>query len=89
MARTERALCDLVEWWWDEDEGDWVNFHPYSYPDYDAPLCAAAAIAKHRGYVPQNLPPDVMRYLEAGLADGIPEPLYPTYSPFSGPVEGA
>ncbi len=79
-ARTGTALREIVEWWWEEDEGDWINFHPHSYPDFDAPVCAAAAMAKRRGCIPQDLPPDVTRYLDAGLADGYPEPLYPTLS---------
>lgn len=88
-ARSERALREIVEWWWEEDEGDWVNFHPYSYPDFDAPVCAAAAVAKRHGYVPRDLSPDVRRYLDAGLADGYPDPLYPTFSPFNEPAEDA
>lgn len=86
--QVEAGLRRIVEWWWEEDEGDWVNFHPYSYPDFDAPVCAAAASAKHRGYVPRQLSVDVQRYLDAGLADGYPEPLYPTHSPFEGDPAG-
>lgn len=88
-ARTEATLREIVEWWWEEDEGDWVNFHPYSYPDFDVPVCAAAAAAKRHGYVPRDLPQDVGRYLDAGLADGFPEPLYPIFSPFAEPAEDA
>ena len=83
-GRAGAGLRNLVEWWWEEDEGDWVEFHPFSYPDYDAPLCAAAAVVRHRGLDVGELPPDVARYLEAGLADGWPEPLYPSRSPFPG-----
>jgi hypothetical protein len=85
-GRAGAALRELVEWWWEEDEGDWVRFHPHSYPDYDAPLCAAAAVVRHRGLAPGELPPDVARYLAAGLADGWPAPLYPAHSPFPAPA---
>jgi hypothetical protein len=81
QVRIEAALDAVATFWIDEYEGDWEVFHPRSAPDFEPEPCAAAAIAKVAGYVPSGLSGDVFRFLEPGLADGEPEPLYPRLVP--------
>jgi hypothetical protein len=80
FSRTEEALRSLADFWILEDE-EWDTFHPRSFPSFEPEVCAAAALAKRRGYAPRNLPDDALRFLDPGLADGWPEPLYPRFSP--------
>jgi hypothetical protein len=77
--KTEDALKLLADFWMAEDEGDWMNFHPRSYPDFETPACAVAAIARHHGFTPTSLTPDQYRFLEPGLARSEPPPLFPNY----------
>src|SRR5206468_3997897 len=70
------ALSELARFWMLEDE-EWDRFHPRSYPDFEPEVCAAARLARRRGYVPAHLDPEAARFLEPGLADGEPEPLPP------------
>jgi hypothetical protein len=71
-SQTEAALKEIANFWIGEND-DWMNFHPRSYPDFETPACAVAALARHYGYVPTSLTPEQLSFLEAGLA--IPEPL--------------
>lgn len=77
QAAIDGALTEIAEFWIAESEGDWEFFHPRSAPDFDPEPCAAAALARRHGWSPDSLAPEVHRYLEAGLAEGEPEPLYP------------
>jgi hypothetical protein len=71
--QTEEALKEITNFWMAEDEDDWMNFHPRSYPDFETPVCAVAALARHYSFTPTSLTPEQYSFLEAGLA--IPEPL--------------
>lgn len=82
QSRIDSDLTELAEFWMFESEGDWEFFHPRSAPDFDPEVCAAAAVVKHHGHPPSNIRADVRRFLEPGLADGYPAPLYPRLSPF-------
>jgi hypothetical protein len=84
--RTEEALKNIANFWMAENEGDWMNFHPRSYPDFHTPVCAAAAIARHQGFMPTSLTQEQYRFLEAGLAISEPPPMFPTH--FSLPEQG-
>lgn len=79
-AAIDAALIAIAEFWIAESEGDWEFFHPRSAPDFDPEPCAAAMLARRNGWSPDSLPEEVCRYLEAGLAEGEPEPLYPRLS---------
>jgi hypothetical protein len=80
--RTEAALRELAEFWIGEDE-DWECFHPRSYPDFQSDVCAAAQAARRRGYVPEHLDEEILRYLEPGLVADKPSPLSPEITPFA------
>lgn len=75
-SQTEAALKKIANFWIAEDD-DWVNFHPRSYPDFETPVCAAAALARHYGFIPTSLTPDEFSFLEAGLAVPEPSPMFP------------
>jgi hypothetical protein len=79
--RMEAGLDAVATFWLDEYDGDWEVFHPRSAPDFEPEVCAAAAIARRSGYHPTGLSGDVRRFLEPGLAEGEPEPLYPRLVP--------
>lgn len=65
---TEDSLKTIADFWMGEDDnGDWINFHPHSYPDFDSPACAITALARKYGYQPINLTDEQYNYLEAGL----------------------
>ena len=81
--QTEEALKVIADFWMAEDEGDWMNFHPRSYPDFETPACAVAAIARHHGFMPTCLNPDQYRFLEPGLAIPEPPPMFPNFFSFS------
>lgn len=70
-ATTGRALRRIADFWLDEDE-DWDEFHPHSYPDFEPEPNAAAALAARSGWQPEDWPADAVRFLEAGLAPGPP-----------------
>jgi hypothetical protein len=76
QERIDAGLDAVATFWLDEYEGDWEVFHPRSAPDFEPEVCAAAAIARRSGYRPTRLSGDVRRFLEPGLAEGEPEPLY-------------
>jgi hypothetical protein len=75
--QTEEALKEIADFWMAEGEDDWMNFHPRSYPDFEAPVCAVAAIARHHGFTPTSLTPEQYSFLEAGLAIAEPSPMFP------------
>jgi hypothetical protein len=70
-AATDRALRTITDFWLDEDE-DWEQFHPHFYPDFEPELNAVAALACKSGWEPTDWPPDALRFLEPGLAPGLP-----------------
>jgi hypothetical protein len=74
---TAAALDTIASYWIVESDGDWENAHRGFYPDYHLPGCAAGAIARHHGLPKRLVTPETYRFLEAGLADGLPDPLYP------------
>ncbi|HYP21218.1 MAG TPA: hypothetical protein VEY08_14195, partial [Chloroflexia bacterium] len=76
---TEQALKELADFWMGEGEDDWMRFHRGSYPDFEAPACAVAAIARHHGFAPSSMTPEQRAFLEPGLATPEPAPLYPKY----------
>lgn len=79
--RVEKALNEVSSFWMLEGEGDWELFHPGYAPDFEPEVCAVAAIAVRGGYRPRSMDIDVLRFLEPGLADGFPEPLFPSWRP--------
>lgn len=70
-ATTGSALRTITDFWLDEDE-DWEAFHPHYYPDFEPELNAAVALARRSGWEPAGWPSDALRFLEPGLANGIP-----------------
>ncbi len=83
QSEMDAALNEIVAFWILEGEGDWELFHPGYAPDYGPEPCAAAALAKRAGHEPAGLRADVARYLDAGLAEGYPDPLYPALAPLA------
>ena len=75
--QTEEAFKKIADFWMAEDEDDWMSFHPRSYPDFETPACAIAAIARHHGFTPTSLTPGQYSFLEAGLAIAEPSPMFP------------
>jgi hypothetical protein len=73
--RIESGLRDLADFWIGEDE-EWNEFRSRTYPSFHPEVCAAAAVARHRGYMPQHLPEDTLQFLEPGLARPEPVPLF-------------
>jgi hypothetical protein len=64
---TGAALRRITDFWINEDP-DWDEFHPSSYPDFEPELNAAVALANERGWEPIDWPSDARRFVEAGLA---------------------
>jgi len=83
-ATTASALDDIAEAWMLETDDDWEDAHRGAYPDYFLPGCVAAAAARHRGLPHALVRGDTYRFLEAGLADGAPDALYPDTCPRPG-----
>jgi hypothetical protein len=80
FRHAESALRSLADFWIGEDE-EWEVYHPGSQPSFEPEVCAAAAVARHHGYVPDLLPADTLRFLEPGLARPEPPPLFPDLTP--------
>lgn len=76
-SQTEEALKEIANFWMAEDEDEWMNFHPRSYPDFETPICAVAALARHYGFTPISITPEQYSFLEAGLAIPEPSPMFP------------
>jgi len=76
-ASTGAALQLIADDWIEMGDGDWRTFHPRSYPNFEATVCAAAALARHYGYQSQGLTEDQRAFLEPGLAAPEPPSLYP------------
>lgn len=76
--RTERCLAAIADDWIGMSDGDWREFHPEA-TSFEPTACAAAALARHKGYVPQELTPEQWDFLEPGLVTPEPPPLYPDY----------
>jgi len=74
-SATDKALKTIAQHWM--AEGDWQTFHPRSAPDFEPSVCAAAALARRGGYRPENLSVDELQFLEPGLAEPEPTPLWP------------
>ncbi|MEH1804753.1 hypothetical protein [Nostoc sp.] len=74
---TEAALKTIADFWMEELEGEWINFHLGSYPDFHTPACAVAALARHYGFTPISITPEQYSFLEAGLAISEPSPMFP------------
>ncbi len=85
--QTEDALREIANFWIAEDDSEWMNFHPRSYPDFETFACAIAAIARYYGFTPISLTESEYNFLEAGLAIPEPEPIFPNI--FSLPVSSA
>ncbi|MGB1251377.1 MAG: hypothetical protein ACPG8W_12220 [Candidatus Promineifilaceae bacterium] len=62
---------------WLEEVEDWGVYSPGRYPDFFPVPCAAAALARRSGFMAQTLTEREVRFLEAGLAESEPRPLYP------------
>jgi hypothetical protein len=75
-AATAKAFDRIAQYWIGEVE-TWDEFSDADSFAYDSLSGAAAAIARHHGFPKRMVAVDTYRYLEAGLADGWPEPLYP------------
>jgi hypothetical protein len=73
-ARVSRDLRDIADLWISELE-NWNAFLPGRYPSFHPEACAAAAIARRHGFTPTDVHHDVLRFLEPGLAAGVPAPL--------------
>lgn len=78
-GKTETALKVIADDWIDLTEGDCMNFHPYSFPDFETPVCAAAALARRSGFIASSLNHDQYQFLEPGLATPEPTPLVSRY----------
>jgi hypothetical protein len=74
--QTEEALREIANFWMGEDEDEWMNFHPRSYPDFETPACAVAAIARYHGFTPISLSAEEYSFLEPGLATPEPSPIF-------------
>lgn len=68
-ATTGQALRTVADFWMGEDE-DWKSFHPGYYPDFEPDVNAVAVLAQKVGWRPVDWPPDALRFLEPGLANG-------------------
>jgi hypothetical protein len=80
---TEQALKTIARHWLEEDD-DWRDFHARSAPDFEPALCALAALARRNGLRPKTMTPDELAFLEPGLAEPEPVPLWPeTFSGIS------
>lgn len=64
----------------------WDRFYALEHALFDPAACGAAALARRHGLVTGELSELDRRYLDAGLAEGEPEPLYPTDRPTPSPV---
>jgi hypothetical protein len=85
---TEEALKELADFWMGEGEDDWMRFHRGSYADFEAPVCAVAAIARHHGFAPSSMTPEQYSFLEPGLATPEPTPFFPKYFDLPTTTEG-
>jgi hypothetical protein len=75
---TEESLKAIADFWMEETGGDWNNFCYGRYPVFETPICAVAALARHQGFVPTSLTSAQYSFLEAGLAEPEPPPMFPT-----------
>lgn len=75
---TEESLKLIADFWMEETGGDWNNFCYGRYPVFETPICAVAALARHQGFVPTSLTSAQYSFLEAGLAEPEPPPMFPT-----------
>lgn len=75
-SQTEKALREIANFWMAEDDSEWMNFHPRSYPDFETPACAVAAIARYHGFTPISLSAEEYSFLETGLAIPEPSPIF-------------
>lgn len=66
----------------------WKRFFERDHPLFDLVACAAAALARHHDLVTDELSPLDRQYLDPGLAEGEPTPLYPAERPVPSPVVG-
>jgi len=73
--KTAVALKEVAEYWIGDSEGRWEMYHPGEPPNFEQVINAVAALARHQGFVPINLSPAQLRFLDAGLALGGPAPL--------------
>jgi hypothetical protein len=79
---TEDALKTIADFWIEETEGDWINFHVRSSPDFDTPSCVAAALARRSGFAATAFSDEEYQFLEAGLVESEPPALFPGYFTF-------
>ena len=73
----ESALKAIADYWIDDSGGAWEKFHPGEHPNFEQVVNAVAALARHDGFTPTALPSAQLRFLDAGLSPGEPEPLVP------------
>ncbi len=81
---TEESLKIIANFWMKETGGDWNNFYYGRYPVFETPICAVAALARHQDFAPMSLTSIQYSFLEAGLAQPEPPPMFPKL--FSLPV---
>lgn len=74
---TERCFKLIANFWMEETGGDWNNFYFGRYPVFETPICAVAALVRHKGFVPTSLNSKQYRFLEAGLAKLEPPAMFP------------
>ncbi len=77
-AAIERSLTLIADDWIQMSDGEWQRFEPKAYPNFEVNACAVAAIARRRGYRPSGLTEEQLDFLEPGLAEPEPAPLYPS-----------
>lgn len=80
-AGVELALGAIVERHLEKYGEHWDRFEWRGFPLFDPLAGAAAAVARRAGLVPDMPMSLARRYLDPGLADGDPEPLYPELRP--------
>jgi hypothetical protein len=73
--QTESSIKAIADFWLEELGDTWDHYEPDAYPTFHPPACAAAAIARRRGYTPQKLSSNQYRFLEPGLDASQPRPL--------------
>ncbi|MGC9506091.1 hypothetical protein [Baaleninema sp.] len=76
---TRDCLVEIAEFWMMEDEDNWMQFHPRSYPDFETPVCAVAALACHQGFPPKGFTTEQYQFLEPGLVSARLETWFPQY----------
>jgi hypothetical protein len=80
------ALHALIEIDADEFGDHWERYLPWDYPVFDPSLCSVVSLARRRNLMPRGLDDHDRWFLEPGLADEAPEPLFTRWWPSPSPL---